>query len=57
MLVSYIERLGVQSSDSDASRALTQKDVSRTFSRNVLHAFIAQNAHIDVFQEMLPGTE
>src|SRR5881396_4088073 len=39
------------------SRALAQKDVGRTFARNVLRAFIAQSTHIDVVQEMLPGTE
>src|SRR5882762_11018037 len=41
----------------DGSRALAQKDVGRAFARNVLRAFIAQGAHIDVVQEMLPGTE
>src|SRR5712692_9991713 len=44
-------------SEPDGSRALAQKDVGRTFARNVLRAFIAQGAHIDVVQEMLPGTE
>ena len=39
------------------SRALAQKDVGRTFARDVLRAFIAQSMHIDVVQEMLPGTE
>ena len=41
----------------DWSRALAQKDVGRTFARDVLRAFIAQSTHIDVVQEMLPGTE
>src|SRR5216117_2912825 len=39
------------------SRALSQKDMGRTFARNALRAFIAQSTHIDVVQEMLAGTE
>src|SRR5438552_1843887 len=39
------------------SRALAQKDVGRAFARDGLRAFIAQAAHIDAIQEMLPGTE
>ena len=38
-------------------RALAQKDVSRTFARHILGAFIAQSTHIDVVQEMLSGTK
>src|SRR5216684_5866811 len=41
----------------DGSRALAQEDVGRTFARDALRAFIAQSTHIDVVQEMLPGTE
>src|SRR6266446_4969318 len=40
-----------------ASRALAQEDVGRAFARDVLRAFIAQATHIDVVQQMLPGTE
>ena len=39
------------------SRALAQKDVGRTFAREEFRTFIAQRMHIDVVQEMLPGTE
>ncbi len=46
-----------QPSEPDGSRALAQKDVGRTFARDALRAFIAQSTHIDVVQEMLPGTE
>jgi hypothetical protein len=41
----------------DGSRAFAQKDMGRTLARNVLRAFVAQSTHIDVIQEMLPGTE
>jgi hypothetical protein len=44
-------------SEPDGSRAPAQKNVGRTFTRDVLRAFIAQSTHIDVIQEMLPGTE
>jgi hypothetical protein len=37
--------------------ALAQKDVARTFSLDVLSAFIAQRTHIDILQEMLSGPE
>ena len=39
------------------SRALAQKDVGRTFTRDVPCAFITQSTHIDGVQEMLPATE
>ena len=41
----------------DESRTLAQKDVGRTLARDVLRAFIAQSTHIDVVQEILPGSE
>jgi hypothetical protein len=41
----------------DGSCALAQKDMGRTFARDGLRAFIAQSTHIDVVQEMFPGTE
>ena len=44
-------------SEPDGSRAPAQKNVGRTFTRDVFRAFIAQSTHIDVVQEMLPGTE
>src|SRR5882762_3493346 len=44
-------------SEPDGSRAFAQKDVGSTFARDVLRAFIAQSTHVDVVQEMLPGTE
>jgi hypothetical protein len=44
-------------SEPDGSHTLAQKDVGRTFARDVLRAFIAQSRHIDVVQEMLAGTE
>lgn len=43
--------------EAGASAALAQKDVGRAFARDVRRAFIAQSTHIDVLQEMLPGTE
>ena len=49
------ERLGGPTGEQ--SRALVQKNVSRTFTRDVLHAFIAQSTHIDIAQQMLSGTE
>src|SRR5258708_29136969 len=39
------------------SRPPAQKDVGRTFARDGLGAFIAQSAHVDALQEMLPRTE
>ena len=48
---------GGSPSEPDGSRAPAQKNVGRTFTRDVLRAFIAQSTHIDVVQEMLPGTE
>src|SRR5258708_6896939 len=39
------------------SRGLAQEHVGRTLARDALRAFIAQSTHIDVVQEMLPGTE
>src|SRR5213593_1750836 len=36
------------------SGPLAQKDVGRAFARDQLRAFVAQSAHIDVVQEMLP---
>src|SRR5260370_34755643 len=44
-------------SASGASCGFSQKDVGRAFARDRLRAFIAQGAHIDVVQEILPGTE
>ena len=55
--VRCIMRSGGPLSEPDGSRALAQKDVGRTFARDVLRAFIAQSTHIYVIQEMLPGTE
>jgi hypothetical protein len=40
----------------NGSYAFAQENVGRTFAREVLCAFIAQSMHIDVVQEMLPGT-
>src|SRR5216683_88122 len=40
-----------------SSWALAQKDVSRAFARDMLRAFIAQSARVDVLQEMLSGSE
>lgn len=54
--VRCIEELGGPPNEPE-SGALAQKGVGRTFTREVLRAFIAQSTHIDVFQEMLPGTE
>jgi hypothetical protein len=54
--VRCIEELGDPPNEPE-SGALAQKGVGRTFTRDVLRAFIAQKTHIDVFQEMLPGTE
>jgi hypothetical protein len=31
--------------------------MSRTFARDALRALIAQGTHIDIFQEVLSGTE
>ena len=45
------------SSEADGSRALAQKDVSRTFAGDVLRAFITQGTQIDAVQEVLAGTE
>src|SRR5256714_10046625 len=39
------------------SGPLAQEDVGRAVARDVLRAFIAQGAHVDVVQEMLAGTE
>jgi len=43
--------------DPRRSRTLAQKDVGRTLACNMLLAFVAQSMHIDVLQQMLPGTE
>ena len=43
--------------ETDGSRALAQKDVGSAFTRDVVNAFIAQSRHIDVVQEMFPGTQ
>src|SRR2546423_12216402 len=39
------------------SGPLAQEDVGRAVARDVLRAFIAQGAHVDVVQEMLAETE
>jgi hypothetical protein len=49
--------LGAPPSEPDRSGALAQKDVGRTLASDVLRALIAQSTHIDVFEEMLSGTE
>jgi hypothetical protein len=37
--------------------ALAQKDVSRSFARDVFRALITRSTHIDVVEEMFSGTE
>jgi len=43
--------------DARASHRFAHKDMECTLACDVLGAFIAQGAQIDVAQEMLPGTE
>ena len=47
------DRTAGVSGEPDGSRVLPQEDVDRTFARDVLRAFIAQRAQVDVVQEML----
>jgi len=49
------DRTAGVSREPDGSRVLAQKDVGRTFARDVLRAFVAQRVHVDVVQEMLSG--
>ncbi len=49
--------LGGPPNEPDGLRTFVQENVSGTFARDVLDAFIAQSTHINVVQEMLCGTK
>jgi hypothetical protein len=55
--VRSVEKLDGAPSGLSGLDALAQKDVGRTFARDVLRTFVAQSTRIDVVQEMLPRTE